>query len=145
MKLDEILDICSDFEKQIQAEQDELKLIAEKRLKEEQDEETRKIQFHEIFSKQQQKEKLIHQPEFRQQVEEEYEVEESKESFPTKASVEDIYHFGSISFYPSTPPLPARRAISPLKSPTNGVTSLQWSPINTMSPNRYCLCRGFDF
>ena len=121
-----------------------MKLIAEKRLKEEQEEKTREIQFHEIFSKQQQKEKLIHQPEFRQQVEEEYEVEESKESFPTKAS-EDIYHFGSISFYPSTPPLPARRAISPLKSPTNGVTSLQWSPINTMSPNRYCLYRGFDF
>ena len=105
-----------------------MKLIAEKRLKEEQ-EKTREIQFHEIYKKE--KEKL--QQEFRQ-VEDE---EESKESFPTKASTEDIYHFGSISFYPSTPPLPARRAISPLKSPTNGVTSLQWSPINTMSPNRY--------
>ena len=95
-----------------------MKLIAEKRLKEEQENKEKRQEFQN--------------------------EEESKESFPTKAS-EDIYHFGSISFYPSTPPLPARRAISPLKSPTNGVTSLQWSPINTMSPNRYCLYRGFDF
>ena len=96
--MDEILDICSDFEKQIQAEQDELKLIAQKRLEEE---------------------------------------ENHNEEFKESPSKEDSYQFGAISFYPSTPPLPARRGISPLKSPTNGVTSLQWSPINTMSPNRY--------
>ena len=95
LKLDEILDICSDFEKQIQAEQDELRLLAQKRL------------------------------------EEEYKYEEGSANVK-----EDSYQFGAISFYPSTPPLPARRGSSPLKSPTNGVPTLQWSPINTMSPNR---------
>ena len=82
LKLDEILDICANFEKQIQAEQDELKAIAQKKIAEEQ----------------------------------------------------NSIQFGSISFFPSTPPLPAKKA--PLKSPTNGINGHQWSPINTLSPNR---------
>lgn len=86
LKLDEILDICADFEKQIQAEQDELKAIAQKKIAEEQ----------------------------------------------------NSIQFGSISFFPSTPPLPARKApLTPLKSPTtNGINGHQWSPLNTLSPNR---------
>ena len=44
--------------------------------------------------------------------------------------------FGAISFFPSTPPLPAKKGASPLKSPTNGMNSHQWSPLNTLSPNR---------
>ena len=85
LKLDEILDICADFEKQIQAEQDELRLITEKKIAEEQ----------------------------------------------------NSIQFGSISFFPSTPPLPARKApLTPLKSPTNGINPHQWSPLNTLSPNR---------
>lgn len=82
LKLDEILDICADFEKQIQAEQEELRLIAQQKLQEE-----------------------------------------------SNGSVQ----FGAISFFPSTPPLPAKRGSSPVKSPTS---SHQWSPLNTLSPNR---------
>lgn len=85
LKLDEILDICADFEKQIQAEQEELRLIAQRKLQEEEEE-------------------------------------------SSYGSVQ----FGAISFFPSTPPLPAKRGCSPIKSPT----SSQWSPLNTLSPNR---------
>ena len=35
LKLDEILDICADFEKQIKAEQEELKQIAQQKIEEE--------------------------------------------------------------------------------------------------------------
>ena len=35
LKLNEILDICADFEKQIQAEQEELKQIAQQKVEEE--------------------------------------------------------------------------------------------------------------
>ena len=87
LKLDEILDICADFEKQIQAEQDELKQIAERKMSEE--------------------------------------------------SENSSIQFGSISFFPSTPPLHAKKApLTPLKSPTNGINGHQWSPLNTLSPNR---------
>ena len=84
LKLDEILDICADFEKQIQAEQDELRAIAQRKIAEEQ----------------------------------------------------NSIQFGSISFFPSTPPLPAKKApLTPIKSP-NSVNGHQWSPLNTLSPNR---------
>ena len=104
LKLDEILDICADFEKQIQAEQDELKRLAQRKLMEE--------------------------------------AEQSPDWTPsgeTNNGDASGVQFGSISFFPSTPPLPARRGgPSPLKSPPcNGLVSHQWSPINTMSPNRY--------
>lgn len=94
LKLDEILDICADFEKQIQAEQDELRMIVEqKRLEEE--EKSRLKNYY------------------------------------------DDYH-SSIYHPSSTPPLPAcnKGGSSPLKSPTNGLSPLNWSPLNTMSPNR---------
>ena len=100
LKLDEILDICADFEKQIQAEQDELKRLAQRKL-----------------------------------------IEEAEQSSGETDNGDNAsgVQFGSISFFPSTPPLPARRGgPSPLKSPPcNGLVSHQWSPINTMSPNRY--------
>ena len=97
LKLDEILDICADFEKQIQAEQEELRLIAQQKL------------------------------------EEETVIVETQQ---TQNEINSGIQFGSISFFPSTPPLPAKRGVSPLKSPTNGINSHQWSPLNTMSPNR---------
>ena len=100
LKLDEILDICADFEKQIQAEQEELKQIAQQKIEEEE-------------------KNLINQQQNSQQNQD-------------YASIQ----FGAISFFPSTPPLPAKKGTSPLKSPTNGVNSHQWSPLNTLSPNR---------
>ena len=45
LKLDEILDICADFEKQIQAEQEELRLIAQQKLEEEQNLINSSVQF----------------------------------------------------------------------------------------------------
>ena len=104
LKLDEILDICADFEKQIQAEQEELKQIAQQKLEEE---EKNLINYHQQQIQQQQQNQDY-------------------------ASIQ----FGAISFFPSTPPLPAKKGASPLKSPTNGMNSHQWSPLNTLSPNR---------
>merc|ERR1712223_2369666 len=100
LKLDEILDICADFEKQIQAEQEELKQIAQQKVAEEEN-------------------NLINQ-------------QQNSLQNQDYASIQ----FGAISFFPSTPPLPAKKGTSPLKSPTNGVNSHQWSPLNTLSPNR---------
>ena len=100
LKLDEILDICADYEKQIQAEQEELKQIAQQKVEEEEN-------------------NLINQ-------------QQNSLQNQDYASIQ----FGAISFFPSTPPLPAKKGTSPLKSPTNGVNSHQWSPLNTLSPNR---------
>ena len=107
LKLDEILDICADFEKQIKAEQEELKQIAQQKIEEE-------------------KNQINHQ--------------QFQHSQATKHNTNQDYasiQFGAISFFPSTPPLPAKKGASPLKSPTNGISSHQWSPLNTLSPNRY--------
>ena len=113
LKLDEILDICADFEKQIKAEQEELKQIAQQKIEEE-------------------KNQINHQ--------------QFQHSQATKHNTNQDYasiQFGAISFFPSTPPLPAKKGASPLKSPTNGISSHQWSPLNTLSPNRYVLKLGY--
>ena len=112
LKLDEILDICADFEKQIKAEQEELKQIAQQKIEEE-------------------KNQINHQ--------------KFQHSQATKHNNQDYasIQFGAISFFPSTPPLPAKKGASPLKSPTNGISSHQWSPLNTLSPNRYVLKLGY--
>ena len=106
LKLDEILDICADFEKQIQAEQEELRLLAQKKI-EEQEMQQNTAQFQTLHTSQ------------------------------SHNNEHNSIQFGAISFFPSTPPLPAKRGTSPLKSPTaSGVNAHQWSPLNTLSPNR---------
>jgi hypothetical protein len=115
LKLDEILDLCADFEKQIQAEQAEMKLIQQHRKSEE------------------------------------TAASSLMDSNPWKPREESPPHqFGAISFFPSssTPTTPGTTKMgmnSPIiKSPTNGINSpLQWSPLNTMHPNRYLMNHSY--